>query len=219
MPRAFAVTLRERTTDRQLNISGEIPDDDWETLMVYADEVVALESMRVFQNGVNVHFSLKWDAGTRQLRFEGDLPPDEDIFAILHRLRPFILQKERANFYRIVKMLSRHLDDAIARAVLKRQRDLYSGKDFQEQLTIQWQSESQRVVVNAEETVMKWLNAYEYHQDEQKRQEIEEIDRLLPRGAPRAIFVSMLLDKIKAIINVAVLIRTIERSDEVPLIV
>lgn len=218
MSKLFDVKFRHGVTSKELSISGEIPDEDWDRLITYADEVVQLENARPLQQDIRARITFKWDARTRKLCYEGTLPDDDDVAAILHRLRPFVLQNESANFYRTANILSRYLDHADARAMIKTQHDLYSGKDFQQQLKIDWKSQSLQAVVNSDETLTKWLNAYEYHRDRPKQQEIEEFHKLLPHGAPRAIFISMLLDKIKAIINVAIIIRTLERSDAVPLV-
>jgi hypothetical protein len=89
--------------------------------------------------------------------------------------------------------------------------------DFQQQMGIRGTLESVESIINCDETLVSWLNAHEYHRDSAEQEELRRFDQLLPRGALRAIFISMLLDKIKAILNVAVVIRTLERSDGVPL--
>ena len=44
-----------------------------------------------------------------------------------------------------------------------------------------------------------WLNAYEYHHEEEKQHLIEGIDKGLPPGFLDSIFVNMIFEKIKAI--------------------
>ncbi len=217
MARRFNLRFRSRSAGTDVSTSGEIPETDWDRLMIYANEVVDLEQSEVIRRGLRVRIKLSWDAASRQLRYEGDLPSDDEIAALLHRLRPFVLQDETANFYRIVNTLSRYLNDGNARDFLRLQRDAYSGKSFQRQMRIGWKSESTQSVINSDETLVRWLNAHEYHRDKEKQEEIKRYDELLPPGVTRAIFVSMLLDKIKAIGNVAVVIRMLARSDGVPL--
>jgi len=56
-----------------------------------------------------------------------------------------------------------------------------------------------RVVIDCEATLQQWLNAYEYHKNGNKRREVERLHQLLPLEASRAIFVTMLYDKVDAI--------------------
>jgi len=219
MPKSFQIKLREQGTGLEIAVAGEIRQNDWEKLIFYADEVVRLEASSALSKDLHTQVKFRVTPGTKRLQFAGSTPPDEDVVVILHRLRPFILQKEPANFYQMTNILSRYLNNPKARQTLQYLKDVFSGKDFQRQIRLQidWKSPSIRTVVNSEETLQTWLNAVEYHRDAEKRQQIEELRKVFPDPALYALFVSMLLDKIKAIINVAVIIRTIERNNGVAL--
>lgn len=219
MSKSFEIKLLERGTAREFTVTGEIRSNDWEKLIGYADEVVRLEASRALSKDLHTQVKFKVTPGTKRLQFSGSTPPDDDVIVILHRLRPFILQKEPANFYQMTNILSRYLNNPKARETIQYLKDVFSGKDFQRHIRLQidWKSPSMRTVVNSEATLQTWLNAVEYHRDVEKRQQIEELRKVIPDPALYALFVSMLLDKIKAIINVAVVIRTIERNNGVPL--
>ena len=94
------------------------------------------------------------------------------------------------------------------RAIIERQHAEFSGKDFQKSITIR----SKEVLLNADDTVMKWLNAFEYHRDTDKQAELEALHQLLPIESSRALFVSMMIDKAKAVLQIASLIRAIEKG-------
>ena len=67
------------------------------------------------------------------------------------------------------------------------------------------------LIVNCEKTLMDWINAYEYHRDDEKQRLIEDLDKTLPAEFSRSMFKSMLLDKVKAVIYFRNMISALER--------
>ena len=216
MSRSFKLSCRDRSTRAEVSTRVEIPDDDWVTLIAFADGADELRNSQVFQAGLRVQLKIKWNA-TTGLAFEGILPPNDVIAALLHRVRPFVLQKEATSFFRVRNILAKHMVHPELRRMLDFQRDLFSGKDFQEQLRIESATPILKGVVNSGESFQKWLNAFEYHHDPQKRAEIEQLCGILTFDAARAVFVSMLLDKLKSILFLATIIRRCESADGQPL--
>lgn len=219
MSKSFQIKISEHGTGIETRVTGEIPSAEWEKMVVFMDEVVRLEATRAVSQGLRVQFKFTVSRDTKQLQFSGSLPHEDDIVVILHRLRPFILQDEPANFHRVTNILSHHLDDSKVRDVIKDWKDGFSGKNFQRTVRIDMQSESMRTIVNSEENLTTWLNAFEFHRDVDKRREIDELCKMFPKPVLYAVFVNMLFNKIYAIQNVAMLIRTIEQSAGVPLTV
>jgi hypothetical protein len=74
------------------------------------------------------------------------------------------------------------------------------------------QISSNDVLLNSEETLQKWLNAFEYHRDEDKRQELDTLHWLWPTDISRALFLALLLDKADAVDYVRWLIGTFRRG-------
>ena len=54
-------------------------------------------------------------------------------------------------------------------------------------------------IVNSDNTLYNWLNAYEFHHEEQKKELLSLMHKIFPKEASRAIFVMLLIDKSKAI--------------------
>lgn len=65
------------------------------------------------------------------------------------------------------------------------------------------------VVLNSEATIWKWLNAYEYHQDPEKRAHLESLHHVLPLESSIPIFLSLLGDKVQAILQLAALVAVV----------
>jgi hypothetical protein len=141
------------------------------------------------------------------------LPPKAEIQALLHVMRPFVLQSEPTAFNKIVNMLKRRIPDDRVRASFDRQKAIFSGEEFQQQMKMTaFTGPGTQAVLNSEATFQLWLNAYEYHRDEDKKAAMEELHALLPFEWLRAMFVSMMMDRALAVLNIANFIRFLETS-------
>lgn len=63
--------------------------------------------------------------------------------------------------------------------------------------------------------MMDWLNSHEYHRDQDKKKKLKPIFEQLSHDGSKAIFVMIIVDKIKAILKLSDLIKLITGSDEV----
>jgi len=175
-----------------LHFSGE----DRQRLERYLEYSRELLELKALQHLGSCSFSVGMSAdGPTQTTTA--LPDWEHVIALLHRLRPFVLQGEATYFNNVVGILRRQIKQGHLKAVLDLIRSDYSGKRMQSLMVLSVGS----IVVNSDATFMKWLNAYEYHRDDDKRREIEALEQALPTNILRAIFVSLLIDKTRAILN------------------
>ena len=93
-------------------------------------------------------------------------------------------------------------------------KDLYNGQLGQKQIVISSISETdQFATINCESMLSNWLNAYEYHQEEEKQKLIEDIERGLPTGFLRSVFMDMIIEKIKSITYFYGLIDRLDSGD------
>jgi hypothetical protein len=63
--------------------------------------------------------------------------------------------------------------------------------------------EMNRVVVNSDQVLRDWLNSHEYHRDPDKREAIDTLFNSFPGDFARGILISMIVDKVRAIGNLA----------------
>lgn len=128
-----------------------------------------------------------------------------DFAAILHCLRPFILNDEPFAFGRMVNLLRRYMRYDGVLEYTDFLKNIFSGEDPQSCVKVVCDilGESgdleESHVVNSEKMLCIWLNAYEYHRDDDKQKLIEKIDEVLPEGLSRILFQAMIKDKIEAI--------------------
>jgi hypothetical protein len=179
-------------------------DDEETRLRAYDRYTDELREISIMKFGAPGTLQLDWRQG-EGLSVTTELPPDEQVFALLHRLRPFVLDEEDTNFHKVSNTIARQADHALIRAFLRVQKDLFASKPSQHVVRIF----SNEVLLNCEATLKQWLNAYEYHRDADKRQALEYLHRLFPLDASRAIFVTMLYDKADAVRNLHTLVRLI----------
>lgn len=179
-------------------------DDEVALLEEYlscADRLWELEIARV---GVPVSFELKARDGQIE-SMTSEVPPAADIAALLHRLRPLILKDEPTSYSRISSLLGKRFEYTHFRQLLKEQRQLFDGRNSQELARVT----SNGTIINSEQTLFDWLNAYEYHQEQAKRARIESLHRLIPLEHSMPILLSLIGDKVQAIFQLAALISVI----------
>jgi len=130
------------------------------------------------------------------------------IAVVLHRLRPFLLQKESSNFLSICNLLHKRLDHPALRASIAYFRELFDGRSFQALMT----ARSATLVLNSLETFMKWVNAFEYHRDPELRQEIEDAHTIVPLESTKGMMVYMMIEMCKAIGGIGELLNAMKEG-------
>jgi hypothetical protein len=204
MTHEYKITIKVEQTGENTTLSGQFDDEDWKRLddfSQYADEL--LDTKHV-QSGMSAALNIHWNQETG-LAVATELPPWDDVIVFLHKFRPIGLQSERTYFYNICNILAKELTNSYFRNVINEQRELFAGKVMQQQFQIQ----SNDVILNSERVLYDWLNSYEYHRDEEKRQFIDSLHTLLPLEASKVLFVALLTEKVKAIHNIATLVRVV----------
>jgi len=191
-------------TGEEVSLSGEFSDAEvriLENFVEYADE---LRDTDFLQNGDQGSFSINWnsESGTE---ISTQLPDWNRVMVFLYKFRPLLLNNEETNFYRIHNLLAKKLDHPYFRKSLGLQHEFYNGKVSQ----AQYQLRSNQVLINSEKVLFDWLNSHEYHKDKDKKAFIEGLHKLLPLDVSKVVFMTLLLHKALAAINIANLIRVL----------
>ncbi len=178
--------------------SFEFDDLLWRQLEAFVVEVDRLKGTRLLREGASCKVTIKWEVDSG-LAANVTVPANDDIAALLHHLRPLVLQSERTHFPKICKLLKRSIGLDAFGVLIDSYRDLFLGKEFYQQISIR----SNDTPINSEDTLMAWLNGFEYHRDERKQAVFEDLHKFFPEEVTRGLFVSMLFDKVEAIRRVA----------------
>jgi hypothetical protein len=202
-------SIRNDQTGEETAVQIALTDDEWSRFAAYLEQADVLVDDELVQIGVptSSHMSVNKETG---VTFSVELPPWDQVIVLLHKLRPFILNDEYASFNRVTGIIGQRFEHPFFRRVLKSQRRLYDGRRSQDLCVVS----SNGVVINSEQVLFDWLNAYEYHRDQDKKAKIESLHRLVPLDYSKDIFVAMLGDKTDAIINIAALVRVIMGKQE-----
>jgi hypothetical protein len=200
VPHTFHITLKADGRD-EVPIAGEFTDAEQAALQLFLRQYERLTSSKPLREGFPCKANVNWEEAS-PLVVETDLPDDDTLSILLHRLRPFILQKEAASFPAVSSVIGKSVGHPHIRQLLRDQNRLYDGRQFQSRIRIA----SNKDLVNSERVLVDWLNSHEYHGDPEKRDAIEDLFGRMPGHLMRFILVSMLVDKVEAIRNLAALV-------------
>jgi len=204
MPQKINLKINTIDNNAPIEFCGTIEDSDWDILNKFTQYAEELLTSNWAKNGFPASLKIHWEQGST-IQVDTQLPLWDDVEVFLHRFRPFILQNEETNFYRIGNYLYKLIDQPYLRSFISNQREIYSGKMMQNFVKIS----SNDVLLNSEKVLLDWLNAYEYHRDSQKKAFIDELHQMFPLGASKVIFLQLLSDKAAAIYNMTGFIRVI----------
>jgi len=209
----------------RLGLHAEIDDpveavsaifDDFEIDLIrrfsaFVDRVRETELLR---RGMPAITNIAWKAGEEM---KWTCPPykNGELHELLHVLRPLILSREGTSFERITGMLGKKFDSEKFRGHLKLQRTIF--EDGELKLYMQISLNDQPLLDDA--TLKLWLNGEQYHTDDEKAATWKEIEKALTIENTRALVITQLQAKVKALFNVQYIVNLIlEKVDAQPII-
>ena|SRR5664279_4403574 len=194
------------------DIHVRMPDGRDETVVVTLTEEDAALLVRYWQYSQelretkwvreHMHVSSNWRLTAQGLEVRSEQPPPEIMDQFLLRFRPLCLQREPTFFGRINNLVNGLVPNEQMRAIAREQKDLFSGKKMQQQLQVI----SNGVLLNSQETLEKWLNAYQYHREQAKKEQLDALHKILPIEGSIPLFLHLLVDRAKAVLALADLV-------------
>ncbi|MCF7807057.1 MAG: hypothetical protein K9M49_02140 [Candidatus Marinimicrobia bacterium] len=168
----------------------------------YSEHLFASEFLKV-ANDTSLKFGWNKDEGYTTTY---TLPPNEMIEAFLHRLRPFVLKKEDTHFMKVYGIISKNINDQSIRAILKDTRQYWEGEKIQQLFKIS----DNDGILNSHDSLMKFLNAYEYHRDKEKAKRFASIQEMFGgKDGLKSFYLFMLTDIAQAIGKLAGIVEVI----------
>lgn len=196
MPHPFHIRVTREVSGEIEEQSGEFSDEEWRRLAEYLENSRRLAACRMAQSQADLNFKIGGARG-EPTRIEATLPPEDDIAAFLHYLRPFVLQNSTSSFTRTRSIIAQRITLLPVQSYLKRLKAIYAGKEIP--FVIEIGSRAGRLVLNSEEAMNKWLNGLEYHQDDDKRDTVLSAFEVFTAPAARAMLLYCLLQRASAI--------------------
>ncbi len=201
----FHVTLVGIHSLLREDFAFSIPDENWSTLTSFRAEADDLRSTQFVQKERGGQISIQFTQG-KPVRSNAKKIDVEEVWAMLHRLRPFVLQDEQCYFHKTKKQLKRWLIHPGFRNYLDEIGDGFNLKIMQNNLRLL--NDDQHLI--SKEHVMDWLNSFQYHRDQSKRKTVEDALNIFSKdqdGTPFILF--SLVDMIKAIFALSDLIEAL----------
>jgi hypothetical protein len=202
-----SATGEKRTFQRPL-----FPPELKSKLVAFTEAANALNKTAFAANRDQISVSLHFSKDGR-ISNTGSLPPDDEIAAFLHLLRPIYLEKEALNYNTISNLVSAHLNDDTVTQCLREWKRNYDARASREVFEIAAAGK----VLNSQE-FLNYLNALEYHRDQDRRKVIDEISGHYPLEAQKAIIVLLLAMRLQAIKKLtSFLLNCFSREDGQPI--
>jgi len=142
-----------------------------------------------------------------------NLPDDDNIHAFLHKIRPFILEREKLNFMRIKSLIGKKINSCELNKYLKILNNEYLSK----------KDNKLNIVINNEEFTFEkvffyYINSYQYHREENKK---EIIDTIIEASGHIKLFeytmYDILLNKYKTIQKLSNIINKVIKKEDINL--
>ena len=191
-----------------------VNEEDVSLLLSYLSEALRLQGAITRNGGFGASYNFSWEAG-KPATISGSGPSDDQLAVLVHRLRPFLLQNEPLYFNSIRGIISRGAESKELKEWLAQTKLRFTGRLSQQQVVVT----ANDLVLNSEAALEKWLNAFEYHRDLDKADELSKAHSLFPIESSRPIFVMLLQEKAMAVLHLGWLVHKILLAigvDDVP---
>lgn len=175
-------------------ISCKFDEKELALLRDFVALVDRLRITRLLKFGLPRVRSISWEADTG-LRFQCAPYENSDLYELLHVLRPLILEKEATSFHRVADLFGKKLAHGVFRKHLRHLRKAFENGECS--LSMAFKIQDKNLFDGA--SLKLWLNGKQYHTDEEKAAEWEELERSLGCENARAFLITQLCDKVRAI--------------------
>jgi hypothetical protein len=133
-----------------------------------------------------------------------------ELHELLHVLRPVILQKEPASFQAVSGLLRKRFANRRFSESLKPIRNMFEHGELRSYMQI---TLGDRPFFD-QSTLNLWLNAEQYHTDEEKAEAWADFERSLTTENARALLMAQLHSKVKALMHLAYIVGLVIKKHE-----
>jgi len=198
-------TSEDQTVEETVEL--EFTDDDLALVDHYLENIERLKEARILESGLPALTNIKWNEKSG-LSFEFTEFDYRNVYELLHLARPLLLSREPASFEKVCALFGKKGKDTALATHLKSVRNLYERGDYQPYFQITFND----TPLFHDKTLKAWLNGIEYHQDEEKRKLIKNLEQSLSEDVAKGIFVSQLSGRLKGLFMVAYLAQLVSEQ-------
>lgn len=154
-----------------VHLSSLLRKEDWETLRLFCDKARRLAATKLASAQTQEIRGRIGYGRENGLSFESELPAEEVISEFLMAFRFFYLQNEPTHFPKILGLISKHTQKEDVRKALKSFGKNWRDSLFGRTLNIRYNDSE----VTSALLLDLWFNAYYFHQNQTKREELDQI--------------------------------------------
>lgn len=185
-------------------------DIELEIINKFIENCKRLSQAKLIRTGLP-SFNIKWDRETG-FKIQCTKYQYDHICELLHLLRPLILSSERASFDKIKATMGKKSANTILSKYMKVIGDVYKDGLYKRYVQISIKN----IPLFQRETVNKWLNGIEYHQDKDKAEMVNKIKTALSDDDANSFFIAQLWGQIYAIFMLQdLLLHIIKKKEEI----
>lgn len=191
MPVPFKIRLTRQSDGVEEICQGQISGKDWQLFRTFRDFAMELRATEWVRSGLDSHYTAGSDE-SGFLKVEApNRAPDSAVRELLHVIRPFVLKGEPTWYPAVNSRLRRYLDHPHLRALLATSRRVFDNGHFH----LYGQISINDLPLHDEHTFSLWLNAFEYHRDQEKQAILAAAFNGPPDELALAVFRSILADR------------------------
>lgn len=200
----YKLTITVDGDDAAVHVEGVVTQEHEALFREYLTYAEELWRTAWVQRGCPLSLNISFDQQS-PTEFTHQLPERAEVAEFLHALRPLILERERTHFNKVCGAVAQAVPHDRVRSMLRAYRAYFSGQHMRGTIRVR----TNELEINTESTLKKWLNGYEYHRDLDKRRELEDAHQLMPLDASTVFFLSMLTEKVHAVIQLSSLLQVL----------
>ena len=91
-------------------VSAIFEDEEWDALLRFVQYTKDIQTIQLLREGGPGKLNINYSEGAG-LSYSVELPSDDKVIALLHRIRPFVLNDEKTNFFRVCNYLARRIEN------------------------------------------------------------------------------------------------------------
>lgn len=220
------VKIKQKTENSTLEeiIEVSFSDDQIELFKKFVDNLNNLKKANIFKKKIPLITEISWNE-EGESNFKNKDFENEDIKALLHSLRHFILVKDSPASFQVIKDILGKVKNQTNETqslnlyleCLKHIGNVYQKGLYQPYFQIKVVNKSKSISIDlfTEENLNFWLNGKEYHQNPEKEKKVQELEEILGKETSRAIYISQMFGKIEAIFMLGKLVNSILDTGEI----
>lgn len=188
------LSLRNEDDSVAADVEGTFSEEDLSLLRQYARHMERVRATALIQRGMPFISNIEWHVGA-PVTFTCPEYTNPELHELLHVLRPLILESEQASFHKVVGLLGRRFQDKTFAAQQKYFRRMF--EDGELSMFMQVSLGGQPLLDDS--LLRMWLNGTQYHTDADKAAAWEKLEAALTTDNARAIVISQLHSRAKAL--------------------